>query len=132
MSLVALELLTIKDHCSLSRVLNEVRVTQSLVFWVVFIFSVLFRPLHCMSFDFRLLIISLVSSNFSFWTLTINPINTMGATWELLTMLEHLSSFRLLMGSVLLLFIYCVCPRWLLFCFCPFLTTCLFSFIDDR
>jgi len=79
-SLVALELLTIKDHCSLSRVLNEVRVTQSLVFWVVFIFSVLFRPLHCMSFDFRLLVISLVSSNFSFWTLTINPINTMGAT----------------------------------------------------
>jgi hypothetical protein len=43
-----------------------------------------------MSFDFRLLVISLVSSNFSFWTLTINPINTMGATWELLTMLEHL------------------------------------------
>jgi len=93
---------------------------QSLVFWVVFIFSVFFWPLHCMSFfDFRLLITPLVSLDISYRTLTINPSNTMGATLELLTILEHLSSSRFLIGSVLFLFIYCVCPRWLLFCFWP-------------
>ena len=91
--------------------MNGVRVTQSLVFWVVFIFSVFFRPLHCMSFfDLRFLITSLVSLDISYRTLT---------TWELLTILEHLSSSRFLKGSVLLLFIYSVCPRWLLFCFWP-------------
>ena len=49
------------------QVFSGVRVVRSLVFCVIFCIIIVFFswPLYCLSYDFRLLIIPLVSSNFS-------------------------------------------------------------------
>jgi hypothetical protein len=66
MSLVKQELLTLPELSGFS----GVRLVQSLVFCVVFCTSLFvflsrfFYPLYCLSFDLRLLVTPLVSSNF--------------------------------------------------------------------
>jgi hypothetical protein len=61
------EMLTLPGHMSSPPVCSGVRVTRSLVFYVVFCISLFvplsffFWPLCCLSFDFRILITPLVS-----------------------------------------------------------------------
>jgi hypothetical protein len=68
-SLVDEELIPLPEHPSLSSVYSGPRVSQSLVFCLMFckllvvLLSFFFWPLHCLSFDLRLLINTLVYSN---------------------------------------------------------------------
>jgi len=64
------------------------------------------------------LITSLISSIISYCNLTINPSNTTGATCELLTILEHLSSPPIL-GRTCVASLYLLCLFTLVnVCFC--------------
>jgi hypothetical protein len=79
------ELLTLMEHPSSPLVFSEIDVARSLVFYVVLCKSLfvllyfIFWPLCCLSFNLQLLIIPLVSSNFS-WLITNNLI-----MWQLST-----------------------------------------------
>ena len=71
-SLVVQELLSLPEHLRSLRVFGGVRVTRSLVLYVCFVdrclsFCTFFLPLCCLSFDIRIPIAPLVSSNSSYF-----------------------------------------------------------------
>ena len=124
MSLVEQELLTIPEHLDSSQVISRVRVTPSLVFWVVFLCSFFLSDIVLLVLRFKasdylfgifwlllwcLLITSLVSSDYFFgifWLLLwylqtfltglwpLTRVTRMGATWELLTKLNETQQKR--------------------------------------
>jgi hypothetical protein len=59
------ELLTLPENLISPQVFSEVRVARSLILCVVLV-SCLFSFCHCVVFDMRILITSLVSSNASY------------------------------------------------------------------
>jgi len=66
LSLVEQELLTLPENPSSHPVISGIRVTRSLILCVCFVdrcLSLFFWPLCCLSFDLRILITLLVSSN---------------------------------------------------------------------
>ena len=74
--LVEQELLTSSEHLRSPPVFGGVRVTRSLVLYVCFVdsclsFCTFFWSLYCLSFDIRILITPLVSSNSSFVSVSV-------------------------------------------------------------